>query len=120
AKALLGGYSTPDLRALLARAHSLVSPAVLAARVQAVLSVDATAELKACAVPLLYLEGASDHVVPGRNLRAILRLRPEVQSVTTPAPHLVLQTRPVEASGAVASFLRSLPDPRGRTLQTQL
>ena len=110
-KTLLGGYSTPDLRALLARAHSLVTPAVLAGRVRSVLAVDVTAELEACTVPILYLAGASDRVVPRENLRAIQRRKPEVQCITLPAPHLVLQTRPVEASRAMASFLESLPDP---------
>lgn len=111
-KALLGGYSTQALRTLLARALSQERPAVLAARVQAVLAVNVEAELRACAVPILYLAGASDRVVPRKNLREIQRVKPEIRSVTIPAPHLVLQTRPLESSRAITGFVSSLKTKR--------
>jgi pimeloyl-ACP methyl ester carboxylesterase len=108
-KALVGGYSSRELRGLMAKAHAMVSPAALACRLRAVLEVDVSEELRACPVPLLYLAGARDHVVPRHNLRGIARLRPDVQSVVLPTPHLVLQTRPVEAAKALADFAAGLP-----------
>ncbi len=104
-KTLLGGYSTPDLRAWLARAHRLVSPRVFASRARAILHVDARADLLACRVPMMYLGGATDGVVRRHNADAIARLRPDVEIVHIPAPHLVLQTAPVEAAEKVTGFL---------------
>ena len=108
AKMLLGGYSTSDLRALSAEALSLVRADVLAARVRDVLAVDVTAELPACPVPILYLRGTRDGVVPGWNARAIRRIRPSVEIVDLPAPHLVLQTQPALAAAAIARFTERL------------
>jgi pimeloyl-ACP methyl ester carboxylesterase len=104
-KMMLGGYSTPELRALSAEALSLVRPAVLAARLRDVLAVDVSAEMASCAVPVLYLRGTRDMVVPSQNLREILRLRPSVEVAEIAAPHLVLQTQPAAAAAAIASFV---------------
>jgi pimeloyl-[acyl-carrier protein] methyl ester esterase len=104
AKMLLGGYSTPELRALSAEALALVRPEVLAARVREVLAVDVAAELVECPVPVLYLRGTRDGVVPGWNARAIRRIRPTVEVVDLPAPHLVLQTQAAAAAAAIAPF----------------
>lgn len=104
AKMLLGGYSTSDLRALSAEALAIVRSDVLAARVRDVLAVDVTAELAACPVPILYLRGTKDGVVPGWNAAAIRRVRPSVEVVDIPAPHLVLQTQPAPAAAAIARF----------------
>lgn len=108
AKALLGGYSSPELRQLLARAHGLVSPAVMAQRIRSILSVDATPALRATGQPLCYLQGLHDHVVPVRNLRRIQAARPDVQVHLIAAPHLVLQIQPKAAADAVSSFIASL------------
>jgi hypothetical protein len=60
-KALLGGFSTPELRALLVEAHSNVCAEGMACRARAALSVDATDALMACPVPVLYLR-ANTHI----------------------------------------------------------
>lgn len=104
-KMLVGGYSTPSLRALSAEALSQVSPAVLAARVREVLCVDVTSELEACPVPVLYLRGRSDRVVPAWNVRAIQRVLPSVTVAVVPSPHLLLQTQPALAVAAILAFL---------------
>jgi len=106
AKALLGRYSTLELRRQIGEAIGAVSPQVFAQRVRAVLRVDAAEKLASCPVPILYLKGARDFIVPGRNLREIQRLLPSVQAVTLDAPHMVLQTRPAESARAVAEFVR--------------
>ncbi len=104
-KMMLGGYSTPELRALSAEALSLVRPEVLAARLRDVLRVDVTGELTSCPVPILYLRGSRDLVVPAHNLREIRRLRPSVEVTEIPAPHLLLQTQPGAAAAAIVEFL---------------
>jgi pimeloyl-ACP methyl ester carboxylesterase len=104
AKMLLGGYSTPELRALSAEALARVRPEVLAARVRDVLAVDVAAELASCPVPVLYLRGTRDGVVPGRNARAIRRIRPSVEIMDLPAPHLVLQTQAAASAAAISRF----------------
>ena len=108
AKALLGGYSVPRLRGLLARAHSSVPAHVIAHRVRAVLTVDATRELSSCPVPVAYLRGTRDKVVPKRNLRQAIAANPGLIVFAVPAPHLVLQTQPRRAAEAIAAFAKNI------------
>jgi len=75
AKALLGGYSSAShLRTLARDAMSRVAPAVVAHRIRSVLRVDAASALRACPVPILYLQARRDRVVPARNLAWIRRM----------------------------------------------
>ncbi len=108
AKALLGGYSSPGLRQLLARAHGIVPPPVMAQRIRSILSVDATPALRATRQPLCYLQGLHDHVVRAHNLRRIQAVRPDVQVHLVAAPHLVLQLQPKASADAVSSFIAGL------------
>ena len=112
-KALLGGYATPELRLLSRDALSKVEPSVLAARVRSILAVDVEAELRDCAVPVLYLRGERDRVVPLRNLRRMQQLLPSMEVSVLPAPHLVLQTQPVLAAKRIVQFLDDLDSDAG-------
>ena len=107
-KALLGGYSTEGIRLLVREALAPVTPEVLACRLRAVLDVDASAALRQCPVPLLYLRGARDFVVPRWNANDIQRLLPATAFQVLPAPHLVLQTQPQLAAGALVQFIASI------------
>ena len=108
AKALLGGYSSPELRQLLAEAHGAVSPSVMSRRVRSLLTVDATAALAAVRVPIGYLQGTLDHVVPASNLRGLWAVRPDVRVYAVAAPHLLLQVQPAAAAEAVTSFVDAI------------
>ncbi len=108
AKALIAGYSTPDLRRLLARAHSGVPAEVMAQRIRSILSVDCTSELVNCPVPVAYLRGARDKVVSSGNCRQILLANPRVREFTIAAPHLVLQTQPRAAVEAIMTFIQEI------------
>jgi pimeloyl-ACP methyl ester carboxylesterase len=107
-KGLLEGYSTAELRALSTAALALVRPHVMAARVRMVFRTDATDALHRCEVPILYIAGARDYIVPGRNLRLIQTIKPDIQSVALAAPHMVLQTRPREGAVAISAFASSV------------
>jgi pimeloyl-ACP methyl ester carboxylesterase len=108
AKALLGGYSSSTLRALLAQAHGEVRPEVMAARIRSVLTVNAREALSSLSVPLAYLRGTRDFVVPSRNLRAVQALCPRVQVFSILAPHLVLQVAPEASARAIEAFVATL------------
>lgn len=105
-KALLGGYSSPRLRALTQEALSQVSPAVLAHRIREVLRVNVAQELSTCTVPVLYLRATSDFVVPAWNISAVRGSCPNLSVVELPAPHMVLQVAAASATEALVDFLR--------------
>lgn len=104
-QAMLGGYATPRLRAILARALGLVSNDVMASRVRAMLGLDATDLLRQCPVPILYLRPTRDRLVLAGSLRHILSTRPDTQVTEIEGPHLVLQTRPEQCLRAIEDFL---------------
>ena len=85
-----------------------VHPAVLAARVQAVLRVDVREELARCPVPALYLEANAERLLR-RGLSAELRaLKPDLEIARVDAPHLLLQRNPKAAWSSIESFVRRL------------
>ncbi|HEY8360357.1 MAG TPA: alpha/beta fold hydrolase [Ramlibacter sp.] len=102
---LCGRFATPGTRAALSRAMCQVSPAALRARLRAVISVDAVAELRAIKVPLLYLRAAEDRVVPSAASRLVLANAASASCVELVAPHFLLQTVPEEAARVVEEFV---------------
>jgi pimeloyl-[acyl-carrier protein] methyl ester esterase len=107
-RALLGGYATPILFDLVRRSHTAVTPAVLAARAREVIGLNAEDALSACSVPLLYIAGSRDRVVPKHNLTRIQSIHPNASVVILPAPHLVLQAAPQAAAKVIAEFAASV------------
>lgn len=102
---LFGRRSTTELNEALGQVLATVPPAVLRARLQAALSVDGTAPLRALRCPLLYLRANADRLVPAMAAAAIARLRPDAACVDLDAPHGMLQTVPQAAVEAIAQFL---------------
>ena len=82
-----------------------LTPSVLAARVKAVLAVDASEALVRCPVPILYLGGRQDRLLSPAIRRRIHSLRPDTEIITLDAPHFLLQRAPAEAAQVVARFL---------------
>ncbi len=107
-EALLGRFSNSRLRSVLAEAMSQVSAEALRSRIRAVLSVDASAELKAVDVPLLYLLAEHDQVVPVSALEKIRQVFPATEVAQINAPHFLLQAAPNEAASAVSNFIRAV------------
>lgn len=108
AKTLLGGYSSAELRRRLAAAHSKAGPAALASRVRQVLELRASQLVARCQVPILYVAGSRDWVVPRRSVRLIERQAASIQVATVPGPHLALLTNPQAAAQPIVEFCRAL------------
>lgn len=85
-----------------------VDPGVLAMRMLEVIDVDARAALTECPVPVTYLGGARDALLPRHLPTTLQRLRPSLTVTRLDAPHLVLQRAPREACDAIDAFLATL------------
>lgn len=81
------------------------SARVVAARLRAILGVDAREALRACSQPVLYIASSRDDVVPRHNLDEIVQVRPAVQVVTIDGPHQAMFTNPHAAAGAIVGFI---------------
>jgi pimeloyl-[acyl-carrier protein] methyl ester esterase len=102
---LLGEGASDELVAWFASNLLEVATAVVASRVRDVLDVDATAALRGCTVPILYVTGTQDRLVSTRSGDEIRTLRPDVEHASVDAPHLVLQVAPAAAAQVIAAFL---------------
>jgi pimeloyl-[acyl-carrier protein] methyl ester esterase len=100
-----GLYDTPEHSALSVEAISQVAPEVFAHRVREIMRVDVTSELHACPVPLLYLQGEHDLVVPASNLKRILQVRSDVRVTRIASSHMILKTQPLAAVNAIKAFI---------------
>jgi len=81
-----------------------VSPRVLSHRIEQIFSVNATESLLNCELPIVYFRGTKDYVVPKRNLREILSIKPDVQVVEFNARHFLLQSNSREAYREIRLF----------------
>jgi pimeloyl-ACP methyl ester carboxylesterase len=105
---LAGSDAPRDLVDTFAATVAGVSPDVLRARVQAILSVDARDALRECRMPIIYLAATRDRLVGKRAREALLAVRADVPVVQIDSPHLLLQRQPAAAAHAVANFCRSV------------
>ncbi len=105
---LLGAHATPALHKLLRSALEQLEPAVLRARMRAVLGVDYSDLLGEIGVPVLYLQAAQDRVVSGASARHIKALLPAFTVVTVRGPHLLLQGAPAECARHIREFAAQL------------
>lgn len=107
----LGGrYSSPMIRSMIRNVLSQVTPKVLKARARAALSIDVSALVPHIDVPMLYLLAAEDRVIPKSNSAQVIALAPSTQVIEFPAPHMLLQLMPLEASLVIKQFMRSCQD----------
>jgi pimeloyl-ACP methyl ester carboxylesterase len=84
-----------------------VRPEVLAHRIELVYSVDVSKQLAACEVPIAYFRGRYDFVVPERNLKLILKIRPDVSVTEFRTQHFILQSMPGPAWDGIDTFTQS-------------
>lgn len=87
------------------RAIAKTSPAVMAARVRSVLSVDARAALAEVTTPLLSIRARYDRLV---DRRSAPEAHAELPTVTIDAPHLAFHVRGEECAIAIRDWLQAL------------
>jgi pimeloyl-[acyl-carrier protein] methyl ester esterase len=107
-RCLLGGPADEALVREVATTIATVPGALLAWRVQTVLTVDAVQAFGKTTVPILYVRGTDDRIVPDSAWRTMSRVR-QMTTVLVPGPHLLLQTNPRGVWQAITPFLESLP-----------
>jgi pimeloyl-[acyl-carrier protein] methyl ester esterase len=108
---LFGRFATPRLSLMLRDALAKVQPAVLRARLRAIVSVDVRAQARALEVPVLYLKGASDRLVPPPAVVEAEQYCRDMKVQSFDAPHCLLQVVPEEAAAAVADFIEKVAAP---------
>jgi pimeloyl-ACP methyl ester carboxylesterase len=85
-----------------------VKPAVLSARLRAVLACDVRPELREINVPMLSLQARHDRLVGPHCVEQIRTIRPDVRTVVVDGPHFLLQREPQRCAQAVAEFLATV------------
>lgn len=105
---LFGSFATPQLRALLQRALARVTPSVLRARLNAVLTADALSALAGVTVPVLYIQATQDALVPASAARLAMQACPAMTVISIKGPHCLLQVAPAEVAALVVGFVRAV------------
>jgi len=107
---LLGDDATNGEVDAVRQATTQPTPEVMASRLREILRVDVEGLLKDCLVPVTYLRGTKDRLVPARMARRMKALLPSMTVVDVDAPHLVVQTNPRASADAILRALRELTD----------
>ena len=102
---LLSMRCPKSLRQDKARTLSRVPSRAVAARVRVIVTLDARNHVRNCPVPVLYIAGSRDRVVPSWNSREVARELPSTKVVTIDGGHLALYTNPTEAVDAIVRFI---------------
>jgi pimeloyl-[acyl-carrier protein] methyl ester esterase len=105
---LLGRAATPELRRAMWAAVAKVPQAVIRARIEAVLRVDARRRLAETVCPVLYLRGHFDRIARRSHAEEVRALRPETIIEEFEAPHMLLETRTDEAAAVIERFCVAL------------
>jgi pimeloyl-[acyl-carrier protein] methyl ester esterase len=101
---LLGAWTTPELRTRLSELLKKLPRETLQARTAAALRVDKRQTLRQIACPSMCLHGRFDRVTGKRCVRQIILAQPRCQVQWLDAPHMLLETHPDEAAGAIGAF----------------
>ena len=96
-----------DIRRDKAETWARVSAWTLAARVRAVLRVDARDMLRQCEAPIVYLASSRDAIVSRWNADEIALLLPSSRRITIDGPHMALYTDPRAAADAICRVLEA-------------
>lgn len=102
--ALMGSHATPELESDLERALCKVQAQVLRHRLRCALSVDFRPKLMRAKVPLLYLAGKRDRIIPNRCGLDVKRLAPDACVQSIDAPHFILQCQAKLSANVIEGF----------------
>jgi pimeloyl-ACP methyl ester carboxylesterase len=101
---------TDPFRRAKSQTWTRVPAGVVAARLPAILELDARDSLRGCSQPVLYIASSRDEIVPRRNVDEIIGVRPSVKVVTIAGRHLAMYTNPQSATQAIAKFIDEAHD----------
>jgi pimeloyl-ACP methyl ester carboxylesterase len=97
--------ATDQLRLDKAETWKRVSARTVAARIRALLRVDARALLMDCPAPVLCIAGSKDGVVPRRNVEQIISVGQSVSVRLIDGSHFALYTNPTASAAAISAFM---------------
>jgi sigma-B regulation protein RsbQ len=103
----LGANPSPAVAALLRTTLQNVSAAALVERLRLIGQFDERARLAELTLPVLYLAGVHDQLVPRACGEEIVGDAPNRELRLIHAPHLMLQAAPADCAAAVAQFVVS-------------
>lgn len=107
-KFLMNGFKSEKVYQLLQKTLPTVSPITMRSRLEAVIKVDYSAKLTNIKVPILYLRGRHDYLVPASASELIVKLAKNVTLIELDSAHLLLQVTPKEASASVQAFIEKV------------
>jgi pimeloyl-ACP methyl ester carboxylesterase len=99
----------PDAATLLAdlwrHIRPIVSPAVLARRLELIRRIDVRPWLPRLTMPCLYIQATGDRTVPPQALQDFTATLPHIEVVRIPGPHFILQAQPQACLTAIVDFV---------------
>ena len=107
---LLGHGVSPELKNLLHQALSQANYSVLNHRIKEVMHVQDNPRIRELTMPILYLQGINDHLVPSHNYCHLKYLLPQIEHAIVQSSHVVLQTQPEYCKKVIVDFLNSHKD----------
>ena len=107
-KLLMSSFQNEKIYEQLKAVLPKVSPETMRARLDAVIGVNYLAELAKINVPILYLKGKQDHLVPSSASKTIVKYAQNVSLVELDAPHLLLQIAAKKASIEISGFIQNV------------
>lgn len=102
---LVGPDAPEELVRAVQSAVAPVSPAVLGARLGAVMRCDTREALSRVRVPMLYMHAQRDRLIGDAGLKQIQRIRPDVRVEHVDGPHLLFQKEPRRCAEVIRKFL---------------
>lgn len=105
---LMGSRAERELKERVGRVLKGLHPAIVKARVIAVLRVDRISLLREVRCPILFLRGNGDRLVGERSLKEISAVQPSCRIRLMDGPHMLLETRPEECADAIEQFCKEL------------
>ena len=102
---LLSSFRNDQVFDQLKNALHKISSETMRARLDEVIHVDYLAKLTEIKVPILYLKGKQDYLVPASASRKILKFSKYVTIVELDAPHLLLQVVAKDAAKLISSYI---------------
>jgi len=106
--ALLGSVERQDLKETLRRVLATLPPRNHKSPCLGGSSDRQSDRLRAVSCPILYLHARFDRLVSRKCLDEVTSLRPHCEVRTLNAPHMLLETHPVEAASAIDDFCEQL------------